>query len=477
MIKHNRYTYLSLFLLAFATACKLPQVSQNVGKLNTPATYGNGADSANTAQIKWRSFFTDPNLVTLIDTALKNNQDLNVALQDIEVARNEIKARKGDLLPSIGYNASAGIDKVGRYTSQGAGDASTDITPGNEVPEALKNFSLGLQANWEIDIWKKLRNAKKAAYTRYLSSVEGKNFVVTNLVAEVANSYYELLALDNQLQIINQTIKLQSDALALMKVQKRAMRVTELAVRKFEAEVLGSQSLAYDVKQQITENENKINFLLGRYPQPIVRSSTKFTDLVPEQIKVGIPSQLLANRPDIRQAELDLMATKLDVKVARAQFYPSLGITAGIGYEAYKTSLLFRTPESLMYSVLGEITGPLLNQNAIRAAYLTANAKQLQAAFNYQRTILNGFIEVANQVSNIDNLQKNYDLKSKQVLALNQSIEISNYLFKATRADYFEVLMTQRDALQGQLDLIDTKKQQLNAVVNIYRALGGGWNP
>jgi multidrug efflux system outer membrane protein len=477
MFKKNIYKGLGLVLVCAAyTACKLPEVAQRTENKAVPAAFNGSQDTVSIARIQWRQFFTDPNLVNLIDTALKNNQELNITLQDIEIAKNEIKAKKGELLPSVTYGVGAGLDKVGRYTSSGAGDASTEITPGKEVPEVLPDYHFGLQANWEADIWHKLRNAKKGAVSHYLATVEGKNFVVTNLIAEVANSYYELLAADNQLETVKKNIELQKNALELMKIQKQASRVNELAVRKFEAEVLSSKSLEFDIQQNITETENKINFLLGRFPQPIIRDKSSFTDLVPPTVQTGLPSQLLANRPDIKQAELELAAAKLDVKVAKAQFYPSLGISAAIGYQAFNPSYLLRTPESLIYSLAGDLAGPLINRNAIKAEYSTANAKQLQAVFDYEKTILNGYIEVANQMSKISNLQKSYDLKSKQVVALTQSIDISNDLFKSARADYFEVLMTQRDALQSKLELIETKKQQLNAVVDIYHALGGGWN-
>jgi outer membrane protein TolC len=299
--------------------------------------------------------------------------------------------------------------------------------------------------------------------------------MLTNLVAEVANSYYELLALDNQLEIVQQNIGLQKNALEIVKIQKDAARVTELAVQKFQAEVLKSQSLEFDILQQIKETENKLNFLLGRYPQPIVRNTTGFSTLVPATVSTGIPSQLLANRPDIKQAELELAASKLDVKVARAEFYPSLGISAAVGIQAFKPSYLYKLPESLLYSLAGDLAGPLINRNAIKAEFYSANARQLQAVYNYEKTILNGYFEVATQLSKIDNLSKSYEFKSKQVDALTRSIDISNDLFKNARADYFEVLMTQRDALEAKLELIDTKKEQLNAVVNIYRGLGGGW--
>jgi outer membrane protein TolC len=295
------------------------------------------------------------------------------------------------------------------------------------------------------------------------------------LIGEVANSYYELLALDNQLVIVKQSIELQQNALEIVKIQKEATKATELAVQKFQAEVLKSQSLEFDIRQQIKETENRINFLLGRFPQEIPRDKSNFLQLLPEMVNTGIPSQLLANRPDIKKAELELQAAKLDVKVAKAEFYPSLGITAGVGFQAFKPSYLFRFPESLLYSIAGDLAGPLINRNAIKAEFRNANARQLQAIYNYERTILNAYLEVSTQLSNINNLAKSYDLKSKQVDALNRSISIANDLFMSARADYFEVLMTQRDALDSKLELIETKKEQLNAVVNIYRELGGGW--
>jgi NodT family efflux transporter outer membrane factor (OMF) lipoprotein len=432
-------------------------------------------DTTNLAATPWRVYFKDQNLVNLIDTALKNNQELQITLQEIEIAKNDVRVKKGLLLPNVGIAAGAGVEKVGRFTSQGAGDASTEIRPGQEMPDPLGDFKIAAYAHWEVDIWKKLRNSKKAALSRYLSTVEGKNFVITNLISEVADSYYELVALDRQLEIVRKNIELQSNALEVVKIQKEAARTTELAVQKFQAEVMSSKSMEFDILQNIKETENKINFLLGQYPQEIIRDKTNFMSLMPSLINSGIPSQLLANRPDIKQAELELEAAKLDVKVARAEFYPSLDISAAIGFNAFKPSLLFTMPESLLYSLAGDLAMPLINRNAIKAEYSTANARQLQALYNYERTILNAYLEVFTQLSKISNLEKSYDLRSQQVAALNRSIVVAGDLFKSAKVDYFEVLMTQRDALESNLELIDTKKEQLNASVLVYRDLGGGW--
>lgn len=471
---------IAIIVCAFAAiieaGCKVPKLVQAPQPKTTPANFNSVDDSLNSGLIKWRVFFSDSHLISLIDTALKNNQELSITLQEIEIARNDIRARHGRLLPFVEGGAGAGIDKIGRYTSQGAGDAATDITSNKKVPDWLPDYRFGITASWEADIWKKLRTAKQAAFTRYLSTIEGKNFVVTNLIAEIANSYYELLALDNQLQIVRQTIALQQNALNIVRIQKQAAAATELAVKKFEGEVLGSQSLEFDIVQKIQEKENIINYMLGRYPQHIDRDSTGILSIAPAQVTPGIPSQLLQNRPDIKQAELELQAAKLDVKVAKAEFYPAFNIVAGLGFQAFNPSYLIKFPESLLFNLAGDIAGPLINKSAIKAEYFNANARQLQAVYNYERTILNAYIEVSTELSNIKNQQQVYDLKSKQVDTLTATINISNALFKSARADYLEVLLSQRDALESKMELIETRLRQFNAVTNIYRALGGGWN-
>ena len=475
-IKFKQAILWASILLLFS-GCAIPKVTQRAENKSTPTVYNanNITDTLNDATVSWRTFFTDSNLVSLIDTALANNQELMITLQEIDMAKNDIRVKKGELLPSLDGNIGIGADKVGRYTSQGAGDEATDITPGKKVPQVLSDFRFGVTMEWEIDIWKKLRNAKKATIKRYLASIEGKNFVLTNLISEVANSYYELIALDNQLAVVRQNIIIQKKALDVVKIQKEASRTTELAVQKFTAEVLGTQSKEFEILQKIKETENKINFLLGRFPQEIPRSTANFTQMIPTLVHTGIPTQLLENRPDIRKAELELEASKLDVKVAKAAFYPSLKISSTLGIDAFTPAFWIKLPASIFGSIAADLLGPLANRNAIKAEYLNANAKQKQAVYNYEKSILNGYYEVSTQLYKIDNLQKNYNLKLQQIDALNKSIDVANDLFTYAKADYFEVLMTQRDALDSKLELIETKQQQLNAVVDVYKSLGGGW--
>lgn len=478
-MKNNNKIKLFLIgvVLVILHSCGIPKVTTKENEVALPENYvASSQDTLSTAQLKWKDFFDDENLNILIDETLKNNKELNILLQKVAMSQNEIQARKGEYLPGINFGAGADIDKVGEFTRNGAVEKNLAIKDGEEFPEPLSNYQLGLYSTWELDIWKKLRNAKKVAYMEYMASQEGRNLLVTNLVAEVANSYYELIALDSQLSNLEQNIEIQKNALEIVKLLKESARTTSLAVKRFEAEVQKNQSEIYNLKQEIVETENKINFLVGRLPQPVIRSSSTFTEMQPKMVNAGLPSQLLENRPDVRKAQLELDAAKLNIKVAKANFYPSLGLKAGVGFEAFKPDFLLESPASLLYNIAGELSAPLVNRNAIKAQYKNASAKQIQAAFEYEQTLLNAYIEVVNQLSKIDNLEKNFDLKNKQVASLDESVEISNLLFQSARADYMEVLLTQRDVLEAKMALIETRKDQMVAMVNLYRALGGGWN-
>ena len=474
----NRAIALAL-ALGLVTACAPSIIPNRAVNTATPSRYNadQSTDTANIASQNWQAFFADPALTELIRLALQNNQELNATRQEIEIARQEIRARKGEYLPFVGFQGSAGVEKTSRYTVLGAGEEVNDIAPGRRTPTVVQNFLVGVAASWEIDIWRRLRNARQAAAFRYLASVEGRNFLVTNLVADIASTYYALLSLDAQLALVRRNLANQVNALATVRAQKEAARVTELAVRRFEAQVLKTRSIQFDIQQRIVEAENRLNFLAGRYPQPLARSAQTFAQASTDTLASGVPAQLLQNRPDVRQAEAQLAAANLNVRAARANFYPRLDITAFAGYQAFNPSFLLNMPQSAVFALAGGVAAPLVNRNGIKAAYYSASARQLQTIYNYERTLLNAYVEVANQLARISNLRKSYALRNQQVAALNESSEIANNLFNSARADYLEVLLTQRDALESSFDLVETRMQQLNARVSMYRALGGGWRP
>lgn len=469
----NKYKIIPIVLILLSSCTFL---RQSVREANTtvPSSYGESTDTNSVAGVQWRKYFNDPYLIALIDTALKNNQELNIMLQEIEMRKNEIRARKGEYLPSVNIGAGAGMEKSGLYTRYGAVDEQLSIKDGKPFPEPFGDFKAAAVSTWELDIWRKLRNAKDAAIKRYLAGIEGRNFMVTQLVSEIAQTYYELLAYDNFLKTINENIVIQSNALNSVKLLKENAKVTQLAVNRFEAQLLKTTNLQYEVKQKIIEAENRINFLTARYPLNIERSTNSFLDIKVDSLQTGIPSQLLSNRPDLRQAELELAAAKLDVKVARANFYPSLGISAGIGYNAFNPAFLVN-PQSLIYNLAGDLMSPLINRNAIKATYFSANAQQLQSVINYEKVILNAYVDVQNQMAKMKNYSESYAIKSEEVRILNQSIGIANSLFNSARADYVEVLLTQEEALEAKLELIEVKTKLLQGKVGAYRALGGGW--
>lgn len=272
-MKTRIYYCLSIsFLLILFSGCTALNTDLSIPEKEMPASFQNQKNSATIASINWRQYFTDTLLLKLIDTAISNNMDLQIALQRIEMSRSSVKLANGALLPQVSLNVGGGVRKFGLYTMDGAGNATTEITPGQTVPVNLPDIYFGLQSSWEIDVWGKLRSQRKSAVSQYLSSIEGTNFVISTLVADVAIFYNELLASDNELEIIRQTIQKQQEALAVIKLQKDAGRANELAVQQFNAQLLNTQVLEKNVLQQITEIENKINFLLGRYPQPVQRA-------------------------------------------------------------------------------------------------------------------------------------------------------------------------------------------------------------
>ncbi len=449
----------------------LPQGAVREANTAVPDSYGGTSGGQhNAARMDWHRFFGDENLVALIDLALQNNQELNIRVQENLIANYEIMARRGDIFPRLGAGGGAGVERVSAASSQGVSDQV------NGVEENLQNYNFGLYASWEVDIWGRLRDLANAQAYQYLASVRGRQFMVTTLVAEIASLYYELMALDRKLEVVNNAIGLQQSALDAVRVQWQAGRTTSLAVNRFEAQLFEFQSRQYEIRQQIVETENRINFLVGRFPQPVARASDRFMDIQPRVLASGMPGQLLTNRPDIQAAELQMEAAQLNVSAARARFFPALTLEAGVGYSSFDILRLIDTPGSIFYSIFAGLTAPLLNRTGITADYFSADAMQRQAVINYERSILNAYIEVVNRLNLVENLAQSYQLTEQRVARLNQSIEMANQLFAAARADYLEVLTARRDALDAQLQLIETKQRQLSAAVSLYQARGGGWN-
>ncbi len=472
---------LLFFLLCiFLNSCNV--FKPVVGKAGhaMPDKFVSGQDSSNSIGFIPRGlFFTDSNLIHLIDTALTYNLDLQRALQRMQYANAGNLYAKGRYLPTINAGVGVGVDKFGKYTMNGVGNFDSNLSPNltNDqiIPDPYRDLFAGVRSSWEISLWGNNKNLKKAAKARFLSSEVGKNLIITTLVAEIATLYYDLLALDNELVTIRKNLDLQEKAMNTIHDLKNGGKANELAVKQFEAQFLDTKALEVHIQQEIIKTENILNVLLGSFPKKIIRGLPIRNQLLPEQTATGIPSSMLVRRPDIRQAELELTAAKSDLKLARAAFLPSLIIGAYGGFNAFKAPLLFSSPASLVYGAISGITMPLINRTAIKSNYRKSIAYQLDTYYAYQKTILSGFQEVVTSLNGIKNYELVYQIKEEEVEALLKAVIASKDLFEAGFASYLEVITAQKSVLKAELELTEAKKVQFHSVIELYRSLGGGW--
>jgi multidrug efflux system outer membrane protein len=440
-------------------------------KYDTPQLQGSvSVDSA--ASISWRHFFSDPYLVSLIERALASNQEFNIAIQDIQIAANEVKERQSEYLPKVGLGAGGSYVRPSDNTQEGV----LDKISGREFRNPDFNLNLGPSLSWEVDIWKRLRNAKEAARLRMIAQYEARNYLISRLVTEIARNYYELMALDTTLKILDENISIQEAAFKKMQLLKRYAKTNQLAVNRFEAQLLKTKSQRFETSQKIVEKENQLKYLSGIYDDaPILRHSDQFMTMPVDELQTGVPAQLLENRADIRQAEASITAAKLNLKSVKAQLYPNVTIRAGTGFSGFSPALLFHAPQSLLYNAMGDVMLPLINRKAIIARIQTADALQTQAVLTYEQTLLKAYTDVLNQVSNIRNMQQAFDKKKGEVVILDESIVTANSLFKYAKATYIEVLLVQEEKLSAEQELVEVKMNLVGSRVNLYRALGGGW--
>lgn len=467
-----------LLVVLLASGCKSYQAVTVESRMTLPEAFEDSKDTTNVATLPVRQFFPDPYLQALIDTALSGSPDIQVAWQRVQIASAGMHYNRAFLLPSVQAGVLASVDKYGDYTMNGVGNHDTNLSPNvddkEKIPNPTPDYFVGLRSSWEIDLWGKLRNRKKAAVARWLASREGYRLVVTSLTADIATLYYQLLALDNEQKVLTKNIQLQENALEIVKVQKLGGRATELAVQQFQAQLLHTKSLRYTTAQQITEAENQLNFLIGRTAQPIPRDSSLLEVPLPPTLSAGIPSQLLLNRPDIRAAELELEALNADIRAARAAFFPSLTLTPYVGFNAFKTALLFNGG-SLAYGAAGSLMAPIFNRNAIKADYERTIAEGRVALYDYQKTVLAAFQEVTGSLKGIRNYTDYYQLKQQEAESLHNAVGVANDLYLVGRASYLEVITAQRSVLDAELEVTAARKSIFLQAVALYRSVGGGW--
>ncbi|RYG06308.1 MAG: efflux transporter outer membrane subunit [Chitinophagaceae bacterium] len=486
MRKDKRYIKLVtvVFAVALIAGCKIskPVIPST---MEVPATYrsndtivSESTDSVGIAGIKWQQYFSDDKLKALIDTAINNNPDLLSAVQRIAKANAALMVSRNAFFPTVDGIAAAGIEKYGDYTMNGVGNYDMNLSPNvnkNQiVPNPTPDFWIGFRTSWEIDLWGKLKNRKKAALARYLKEQKGAQFLKTLLVAQVSGLYYNLSALDNESSIIKRNIKLQEEALEIVKIQKEAGLATELAVQQFNAQLLFTKAAQYRVRQEIVEIENNLNTFLGRFPQSVSRDSLQPVKDYKQQIATGKAADLLVRRPDIREAEFELAAAKADVAAARAAFYPSLKLTPFAGLNTFNSAFLFNGA-SLAYGVAGGLMAPLFNSKQIQAAHKISIADNKEAYQQYRKTVLNAYSEVVTNMTGIENLNHAYTYKQQEVESLRSAVTVSRDLYVGGRASYLEIISAQKVLLEAEIELNHIQKQQYLTRIDLYRSLGGGW--
>lgn len=421
-------------------------------------------DSLSSASLSWREIFTDDKLTGYIQKALENNLDIRIALKNIDAAEAYLKQGKAAYFPTLAVTGSFSYANPSLNGSQGISlNERTNIN----------QYELSTGLSWEADIWGKIRSNKRATAAGYMQTVSAHQAIKSELVAAVASSYYQLVSLDEQKRIIQETIGLQQESVETMKLLKTAGNLTEVAVKQSEAQLLNIQSLLLDTDNQIKLVENSFCILLGENPHSVERNKLENQSLKTE-LKTGIPVELLSNRPDVMAAEYGLINAFELTNAARSNFYPSLRLNANGGLQALEFNDLF-SANSLFASLIGSLTQPLLNGRQIKTQYEVSKARQEQALLNYRKTILIAGREVSDALYTFDTNEKKASMKQQEYEAYNQATTYSEELLKYGMANYLDVLMARANALNARLSVINANLGKLNSIVQLYKAIGGGW--
>jgi outer membrane protein TolC len=441
-------------------------------------TYRQSNEQASVSNLKacWKR---DSLLVELIDSVLVRSNDIKIGFLEMAASRADFVYQRGLRMPTVNGIVQPSLRRFGKYTMDGIGNFDTNFSPNitddQIIPKNLPDLQMGLQASWEWDIWGKLAKRKKASALRYLATESGQQWMITSLVSEVANSYGQLVSLDKELDILKANIDIQLKAFELVKVQKEAGVVNESAVQQLEAQLLNSRAQEGDVLQQITLLENQIRYYLNKPNVVIKRASFPFQCSMDTTLFASIKIDQLENRPDIKQAKLNLMAAFEAKESAALALKPSIVLSGILGVQGFQPAYLFQLPASMAYQLLGGITTPWLNRSAITADMLRTESSWKSHDIAYQNALVKGYLEWDTQVKSLAYLQKQQQLKQREVLLTKGAINTVGTLFLTANASYLEVLTAQQNALRSELELLEISRNQWMRAINLYRVLGGGW--
>lgn len=421
-------------------------------------------DSTSIANVSWKEIFTDPILQGHITKALENNLDVRIAVQSITSAEAYLKQAKAAYEPtlSIGPNYTFQTQSINTQFGQIIGER-----------RYVNQFDITATIGWEADLWGKMKSQQKAQLATYLGTLAAHKAVKSDLVASIASAYFQLLTYDDQKRIIQETIKVRENNLEATKALKESGSVTEVAVQQSQALVYNAQSLLIDIDTQIQLLENTMSLLMGDSSQTIARSSLKSQSL-PESLALGYPASLLSNRPDVMQAEFNLMNAFELTNVAKAQFYPTLKLTGSGGVQSVDIDHLFSV-NSLFANVVTGLAQPILNKRQIKTTYDVSLANKETAYLNFRKSILTAGKEVSDAIRVFSVQDSFIDLKKKELDSYKKSVDYSQELVNYGMANYLEVLNASVNSLNAELNISNAEYSKMKAAVDLYQALGGGW--
>lgn len=453
-----------------AVSC-MPKLALDKVKPELPETfkYTATADTASVADLQWRQFFKDPILQNLIEKGIKNNYDLQIALKQVASSQERLLQAKYLQYPDITFGVSGQISKPSKNSMNGQ---SLNLFLGqSHVEDYNAVFNLG----WEADIWGKIKNQQEVSRVQYLQTYEASKAIQTQVVAAIAQGYYNLLMLDKQMNVAKSNLELSKNTLDVTEKIWKGGETTSLGVQQAKARTESTELLITQLEQNIAIQENALSILVGENPDKISRTIEMSDSSLPQNISAGIPAAMVSRRPDVRQQELVLLESNSLVGIAQANMYPALKITANGGVNSFKIDNWFQIPASLFGSVLGGITQPIFQKRQLKTDLNVAKIQREKNVLAFRQSVLNAVGEVSDALVSNESLKAQEIKASEQVTTLKDGIKSAELLYKGGMANYLEVITAQANSLQAELNLASIKRQRLSSIVDLYRALGGGW--
>ncbi len=469
LTKNYRQIILITALLGTLVGCAITK-DVPLSKPELPAVFRGkiDKDTLGIAMLPWKSFFTDKVLQVMIDSTLKKNFDMEVALKNIESAHLLVRQSKWNNLPVVSLNATGNTSNPSNYSLNGM--TASQFLGANHI----EDYSLGASLTWEADVWGRIRNSNKAVLAAYLQSDEARKALQTDLIISVSKGYYNLLMLDQQRRVAVANMALNDSTLRITNVQYKMGQATYLAVQQAEAQRLAVAELIPQLEKEIILQENALHVLAGELPG-IQQGRTMLDEIkFPEQLSTGVPIDMVRRRPDVRSRELDLVIANAKVGISKAQLYPALRITAAGGVGALKARDWFNIPGALFGTVGGTILQPLLQHKELSTQYKIAAIEREKTIVAFRKTVLGAVGEVSDAIVKIEKLKQQQYITAQRVNTLQQATANANTLFVNGMANYLEVITAQVNVLQSELDLASVRRQKLSAIADLYRSLGGG---